>query len=51
MVQADGTYDPGVRNWAGSANGHPDFPIQNLPFGVFGLACSARSRECRMAGA
>jgi fumarylacetoacetase len=32
----DRTHDPGLRSWVASANapGH-DFPIQNLPFGVF----------------
>jgi len=24
-----------LRSWVESANGHPDFPIQNLPFGIF----------------
>ena len=28
------THDPAVGSWVKSANGHPDFPIQNLPFGV-----------------
>jgi fumarylacetoacetase len=31
----DDTHAPGRRSWVASANGHPDFPIQNLPFGVF----------------
>jgi fumarylacetoacetase len=31
----DDTNRPGRRSWVASANGHPDFPIQNLPFGVF----------------
>lgn len=31
----DETHDPRRRSWVGSANGHPDFPIQNLPFGAF----------------
>lgn len=31
----DHTHDPGLQSWVPSANGHPDFPIQNLPFGVF----------------
>src|SRR5687768_11492532 len=31
----DATHDPALRSWVDSANGHPDFPIQNLPFGVF----------------
>jgi fumarylacetoacetase len=31
----DATHDPGRRSWVASANGHPDFPIQNLPLGVF----------------
>ncbi len=31
----DETHDPALTSWVGSANGHPHFPIQNLPFGVF----------------
>jgi len=31
----DATHDAGLRSWVDSANGHPDFPIQNLPLGVF----------------
>jgi len=31
----DHTHDVDIDSWVGSANGHPDFPIQNLPFGVF----------------
>ena len=38
MTGADGagptTHDPDVTSWVASANGHPDFPIQNLPLGV-----------------
>ena len=32
----DESHDPALRSWVDSAN-HPDsdFPIQNLPFGVF----------------
>jgi len=29
------THDPERRSWVESAQGHPDFPVQNLPFGVF----------------
>jgi fumarylacetoacetase len=29
------THDPALTSWVESAQGHPDFPIQNLPFGVF----------------
>jgi fumarylacetoacetase len=32
---ADETHDPARRSWVPSANGHPDFPIQNLPLGAF----------------
>ncbi len=35
MVPLDETHDPRRRSWVASANGHADFPIQNLPFGVF----------------
>jgi fumarylacetoacetase len=31
----DETHDPFRRSWVESANGHGDFPIQNLPLGVF----------------
>src|SRR4051812_46564412 len=31
----DATHDPARRSWVSSANGHGEFPIQNLPFGVF----------------
>jgi fumarylacetoacetase len=30
----DHTHDPALRSWVDSASAHPDFPIQNLPFGV-----------------
>ena len=29
------THDPAARSWVASANGHADFPIQNLPYAVF----------------
>jgi fumarylacetoacetase len=29
------THDPALTSWVVSAQGHPDFPIQNLPFGIF----------------
>jgi len=31
----DETHDPKLTSWLCNANGHPYFPIQNLPFGVF----------------
>jgi fumarylacetoacetase len=34
MTQTDQTHDPKRRSWVASANGHPDFPIQNLPLGI-----------------
>ena len=37
----DHTHDPSLQSWVGSANGHPDFPIQNLPLGVFGPLAGA----------
>lgn len=39
----DHTHDPSLQSWVGSAQSHADFPIQNLPFGVFSpLAGSPR---------
>ncbi|MCC6887544.1 MAG: fumarylacetoacetase [Hyphomicrobiales bacterium] len=31
----DATHDARRRSFVDSANGHPDFPIQNLPFGIY----------------
>lgn len=31
----DETHKPNARSFVASANGHPDFPIQNLPLGIF----------------
>jgi len=33
MTGLDRSHDPRRTSWITSANGHPDFPIQNLPFG------------------
>ncbi len=33
-TELDRTHDPDVPSWVESANGHPDFPLQNLPLGV-----------------
>ena len=33
----DETHDPRRESWVASARGHAEFPIQNLPFGVFSL--------------
>jgi fumarylacetoacetase len=39
MAQLDQTHDPNRRSWVETANGaDTDFPIQNLPFGVFSRA-------------
>ena len=36
IAGVDGTHDPALRSWVASANdAGTDFPIQNLPFGVF----------------
>src|SRR5436190_24334998 len=34
----DNTHDVRRRSWVASANGHPDFPIQNLPLAIFSPA-------------
>ena len=31
----DETHDPALKSWVESASDHADFPIQNLPFGIF----------------
>lgn len=35
MPQTDFTHDPAAQSWVKSAQGHMDFPVQNLPLGVF----------------
>jgi fumarylacetoacetase len=38
MSGIDETHNPARRSWVESANGHADFPIQNLPLGIFSPA-------------
>jgi fumarylacetoacetase len=35
MTATDETHDINRQSWVSTANGHPEFPIQNLPLGVF----------------
>lgn len=42
MRHVDETHDPSLRSWVESANDHADFPIQNLPFGVFSQPTARR---------
>jgi fumarylacetoacetase len=37
-IEINATHDPWLRSWVESANGDTDFPIQNLPFGLFSVA-------------
>ena len=37
MGQIDFTHDAALCSWVPGADGHPDFPIQNLPLGIFSL--------------
>jgi fumarylacetoacetase len=41
MTELDHTHDPERQSFVASANGHADFPIQNLPLGVFSPAGGA----------
>ena len=38
MSLIDESHDPRRVSWVASAQGHAEFPIQNLPFGVFSPA-------------
>ena len=38
MIEIDETHNPELTSWVATANGHTDFPIQNLPLGVFSPA-------------
>ena len=35
MIPLNHTHSPAATCWLAGANGHPDFPIQNLPYAVF----------------
>src|SRR5690349_5098518 len=41
MQQLDDTHDPARRSWVASANEHSEFPLQNLPLGVFSFRNAA----------
>jgi fumarylacetoacetase len=36
--QIDDSHDPALRSWVTGADNHPDFPVQNLPYGIFAPA-------------
>jgi fumarylacetoacetase len=43
-IEINATHNPALRSWVGSANrAETDFPLQNLPFGVFRRAGSSES--------
>ena len=44
MSVGDRTHAPDLTSWVPTANGHPDFPIQNLPMGVFTPAAGGTPR-------
>lgn len=37
MMMIDETHDPALTSWVPGADGHADFPIQNLPYGIFSV--------------
>ncbi|MFM8536356.1 MAG: fumarylacetoacetase, partial [Acidimicrobiia bacterium] len=39
-MPVDASHDPQRRSFVASANGHADFPIQNLPLGVFSTSAN-----------
>lgn len=40
VSKIDFTHEANARSWVAGAADHPDFPVQNLPFGVFSAAGS-----------
>ena len=42
MSELDATHDPSLTSWVPSADGHRDFPVQNLPLGIFSEAKGLR---------
>jgi fumarylacetoacetase len=37
-MNSDATHDPNARTWLAEAHSHTEFPVQNLPLGVFSTA-------------
>jgi len=35
MIELDETHDPAATSWVDGADGHAEFPVQNLPLGIF----------------
>lgn len=44
MTTTDETHDPRRQSWVASAQGHAEFPIQNLPLGVFTPSAGGAAR-------
>lgn len=42
MTMIDATHDPALGSWVPGADGHADFPIQNLPYGIFSIGDGAK---------
>ena len=42
MSGVDETHDPARSSWVESANGHPHFPVQNLPLSIFSAEGTGR---------
>ena len=50
ILSINATHDPGLRSWVESANSQDsDFPIQNLPFGVFRCGGIAKTSQIGVA--
>ena len=49
MKQVDATHDPSLRSWVAAANEGSEFPIQNLPFGVFRRRGADEAWRCGVA--
>jgi fumarylacetoacetase len=49
MVTLNETHSPDAKSWVATANQGSDFPLQNLPFGVFRRAGSSERFRCGVA--
>lgn len=49
LMSLNDTHEPGLLSWLDSANGHQEFPIQNLPFGVFKKLPADQKPRCGVA--
>ena len=48
MTDLNETHDPDATSWVDGADGHAEFPVQNLPLGIFSQGDGGRRGRPRV---